>query len=405
MTLTTALTGLALILAGLSPGATEWRLEARRWWNAGRLREPARVTSLPTSRATPTGPGAVTLSRDRKYAILFFGKQHEKLLRSVTGPLNRLDASGEWRVIAVTGDEPNDIARLVYRHRILFAVGAGGRNERAFGIVSLPALVLVQPGSAPRPVQGDVAAAADDLLRSVAASSGTAEACPVEDRAQLSMETPLPVLYASAITGRTSGIRIDAARLLKKRLSPDAFARVLEEMLAVEPPEPWNEDHPTRSVWYQVQAMRFAGDESIAEDCACRTLYVDDPKSWDMWALVSGYQVGVRDKTASELAQEYVAALDKGELGLAVRKAILRRLSELPADEVLPHLPALLAAERDVCYRCSLVSQTADAWRRAEHDWSDVVLPLFERCTEPDEHLAVQVTAREMLRMIAEGRR
>ena len=393
-----------LVLVGGGGGSFVPRavtLEARRWWNVSGLGTPTQPVSRPASQPAERGRQRVELSGDRHYALLFFGRKDSDLLRRLSVPLNRLDARREWVVLGLSPDDPNVIGALVYRHRLRFGVGAGSRAQGVFGVGKLPCLVVWRAGDGSWEVREGVEEAVRGLVGVGSMTQPGGVRIP-EDRRELGPQTPEEVLRAAVVAGRTTGVRVDAARLLKERLSAEEFRVVLDEMLSVDPPELWNEDFGDRAIWYSGKVLWLAESPEVAYECVSRGLrLLEDPPSWEDWALAVGYQLALREKESSEIMRDYLAHLGESETDLMVRKAVIRHLDELPADQVVPLLTKLLGAESDVCYRKSLVYLLGWYWAKAEGDWTDVVVGALESALRPEEHLAVRVTAEQMLQMIA----
>ena len=376
------------------------RLEARRWWNVAALGAATQPASQAASRAVERGRQWVELSGDRHYALLFFGRKDSDLLRRLSVPLNRLDARREWVVLGLSPDDPNVIGALVYRHRLRFGVGAGSRAQGVFGVGKLPCLVVWRAGDGSWEVREGVEEAVRGLV-GVGSMTQPAGVRIPEDRRELGPQTPEEVLRAAVVAG-TGGVRWEAARLLKERLSAEEFRVVLDEMLSVDPPGLRSDDYGRRVSWYTTIALYLGESREVAYECVSRGLrLLEDPPSWEDWALAVGYQLALREKDSSEILRDYLAHLGESETDLMVRKAVIRHLDERPADEVVPLLTELLGAESDVCYRKSLVYLLGWYWAKAEDDWTEVVVGALESALRPEEHLAVRVTAEQMLQMIA----
>jgi len=371
-------------------------LQARRWWNA----RTAPAASRPTSGPAGVERRSFTRSEKENYALLFFAKEHDSLLKKTAQPLNRLDARRDWTVIALSPDDPNEIAPLVYRNRLRFAVGAGSPDQRTFGARRLPCLVILRAGFGKPELCDDVEASLSEL-RDGPAASQTAPAI-LEDPRQLTPQTPPEVLRSCALRGPTNAVRSTAMRLLRERLDPDSFSELLAEALTVDPPDPYNDDHWDHAIWYGMLALMFGDERGLADWVAGA-----DPEqaNWIDHLVLSGYQLDLTEKSAAELAKDYRAHLGNTYSDRMIRQAISSRLDKLPADEVIAVMPDLLDAERNVYDSRMLTIQLGGLWLRSGRVWNPTIVGLLEKCLEPGEHLAVRVTAQEMLQMIYEESR
>jgi len=364
-------------------------VRAQRWWNIGVLR-----------RATDDS-NALELRNDHAHAVLFFRSRDGDLLRDLAKPLNRLNARRDWTVIGLSPDDPNAIAPLVYRNRLQFAVGAGSRAAPKFGAHKMPCLVVVRGASAKPEVHDNVEAALDALCGAASSSRPTAATVLPEDPSQLTPQTPVEILRACAFTSPSAQVRRKAIGLLKEQLDRSSFEELLAELMSEDPPPVFNTHPFKRAIWYAWYLASFTEEPDI---WSFPGFNVPPERNWLDTAISEAYRLAVREKGPAELAKDYTDHLGDDTSDILIRQTVLARLDELPADQVLAFMPSLLAAERDVGMRQSLLMEMGSLWRRAGGDYTDLLVPLYEACLDPNEHTAVRVTAREMLQMIAEGR-
>jgi hypothetical protein len=122
---------LPAILALVPPPALE-KIDAKAWFNA---------SELPKEEAD--------------YVLLFFSLQSERESKETVrhlGMLNRLDRGPSTRVLGLTPEPPERVEPFLKEHDVRFAVGAGSRCARRFGVRRPPALVWLKRGEDARPL-------------------------------------------------------------------------------------------------------------------------------------------------------------------------------------------------------------------------------------------------------------
>jgi len=316
-----------------------------------------------------------------------------------------MDARRDWTVIGLSPDGPNEVARLVYRNRLRFAVGAGSRDDRALGVQKLPCLVILRAG-ANKP---EIHQAPEHALRGLLGdetSSGPASGWTLPaDLAELGPHTPDQVLRRCAFDSPSRDVRLAAVRLLQTRLEPEALRELADELMVAEPPQQYAANYNLRVSWYSGWLARALG-----MDLDFRTPEEQRPDRIDQ-SLAEAYKLTMPEKTVAQLAQDYVDYTQAGVADALIRSAILTHLctsveeqGTLQPDAVLPLMPSLLAAEPYAGKRQLLVWFTGELWEKATGDYTSLVIPMLESCLGPQEHIVVRVTAREVLERVAEGR-
>jgi len=360
---------------------------ARRWWNN------------PTTQ--PAGEDQrLVLNNDRKHALFFFRRNDEEHVRRIVPLLNRLHARREWSVVGLSPDEPNEVVPLVYRCRMRFPVGAGTREHRTFGVQKWPCLVLLRSGE-DRP---ELCEAVDDVVARLVENLGTSKPAsePVLPDAphMLSGQTPVHTLRACALEAPQPDVRLTALELLQAQLAPEQFNALVAEATVAEPPTKYQQNFATRALWQEKLLRKFT-----------RT---PDVMSYPGWTIGRRCPAAIRElySTATEglrmpeLAQAYLTHRGDSEADVAFRHfLVFDRLSEVPPDELLAHLPTMIIAETDPCLRWMMVWKAGEAWALSAHDYSLALVPALLDCLGPEEHPAVRAMAQEALAMICEGRR
>jgi len=386
------------------PAGRHLTLEAKRWWNLPTNVAASRPATRPVSTGDVRRAGRWTLAPDRNYVLLFFQHDQAEALRKVIKPLNRLDARREWVVVGLSPDEPNEIAPLVYRQRMRFAIGAGSRDQRLFGVRRLPCVVVVRGGVVESKGPEELEAALATLVEEVLGSEGPLSES--EERAALVAEAPLAVLRRIALHSPNGSRRHKAVQMLRPRLEAAEFQELVEEMLAADAPEWWNKDHPHRMRWYSNLALMYLdpGNGFQARHDCLEHIWAYDYGEWTN-ALEAASRITLDEITPDELEEAYLAHLGSSNMDFMMRRLILERFSEFPADDRVRHYARMIAAEPDVCCRTFLMGMVADGWPLLQKDWSATLLPVLEACLEPEQPLAVRVMAEQMLQMIAESQR
>ncbi len=367
-----------------SDEATEPPLRAERFWNLPRARGPA-----PESRGFELPPSS-------GHVLLFFDTRHETLLRDVVGPLNRLDARARWVVVGLTRDDPNAAGTLVYRHGIRFVVGARSPEHRRFGVQKLPCVLIRQGGSADRLVYDDIAGAIRELLSKDSASPAGVPATLPSAPCDLRPDTQVELLRHCALEAASADLRLAALEQARRGLPADQFGDLLAEAMVVEPPPGWNTTPFKRGLWCG-RKLGSLGSEPDILSYRGWTVRVDASLNWatHVYASVSA------SASAADLVEQYLGHTGDNDAELLLRNVLLEKLAELPPEDVLPFMPTLLDAERDLTLRWWLIAHVADYLHRAPEHVTPELMAVLAQSSERDQHVAIRTMAQATLQDIA----
>lgn len=335
------LPGVLVVASGSEP-AQKVELRARVWFNSPSIRVPD----------------------DRTYVLYFFSTVGDRDLAEVVPRLNKLHRRRDVVVVGLTPEWPDRAAAFVKGRKVGFAVGAGSRAYRDFGIKEFPKLVVLWPQRGGREFSRE--------SLELKALEERLEPLPEPDAftsGAFDENSPAEMLRRHVAEETDRSQRLRALSMLRRVLPAEDFLDFCDLLVRGDQDPFWH-----GKVLYQ----RQLADPQVVEkeprlspySMASRACHEnpDDPR----WDPVREYMAGIEERTVQQLYQDYWDHLGDDPVDLNIRITIPHTMADLPDKAAAREcLMQMFLAEPDFVIRQRIVGALSDACQPGDFEAAD----------------------------------